>query len=471
LDSGTDGYQGASAENETLDYRPLLVVLYDTTPRPPTITSMPANVLTNEGPGVAFVLTVGVSGTLPSFQWYKVVGGVTNLLAGENSATIVRNPAVPADSGDYFLNVSNESGTTNSPLISVTINADVIPPALLGAASGGTFTTVRLTFSEPVAQAGAETPGNYTIANLCGGPNVPVSLATRVNPTTVDLTATLTFGTSYKVTVGSGVTDLAATPNPINPAANSALVLQSAVLLDWNHAWKFTTNNLDLEAWTLASYDDLSWSNGVGMLGWETSAGPVGGLPAPLDINNTNFLSDAIVRNNTICFRGVVNNPFPSVPLGVQIAARHYVDDAIIFYLNGAESFRYNLTNAPEPIVFATRGLAAGEASLQTNTVPSSQVIAGDNVIAVGLHASGANSSDCLFGIQLVATYPHAVLSVQALPNGDVQLRWPCGYKLVTTDTLQTPPTANNWTEVGDTDGERTVTPAANQKRFYGLIP
>jgi len=96
-------------------------------------------------------------------------------------------------------------------------------------------------------------------------------------------------------------------------------------------------------------------------------------------------------------------------------------------------------------------------------------VIAGDNVIAVGLHASGANSSDCLFGIQLVATYPHAVLSVQALPNGDVQLRWPCGYKLVTTDTLQTPPTANNWTEVGDTDGERTVTPAANQKRFLRL--
>jgi len=482
LPGGTDGYRFESSEDPIEANRPLLTITYDTTPRPPVITSVPANVSTNEGPGVSFTLTVGVSGSLVSYEWFKVVGGVTNVVAGETGNSLVRNPAVPADSGNYFLRASNVAGATNSPLISVTIGADVIAPTLLAAGSAGALTTVRLTFSETVALAGAQTPGNYTVANLCGGPNVGVSSATRVSNTIVDLTmaSALSFGTSYKVTVQPGVTDLAATPNPVNPLSNSAPILQAVVLLDWNHDWRFDisrndSNNYDGINWTAPGFDDSQppWTNGPGIMGFDTTLALMSGAPGPFNFTLTNDFAQLEVRNEANYFRTHFNNPFSGIPVGVQVAARHYIDDALVFHLNGAESFRFNIQPAPTPITFTNRGINAGDAALQTNTVPNAQFVSGDNVIACDLHASGTTSSDIMFGIQLVATYPNAILSVQTLANGDVQLRWPCGYKLVTTDSLQpnAPPNLYTWTEVGDTDGERTITPAANQKRFYGLIP
>src|SRR5262245_23871770 len=93
---------------------------------------------------------------------------------------------------------------------------------------------------------------------------------------------------------------------------------------------------------------------------------------------------------------------FPASPTGASLIFSNYLDDGAVFYLNGVEIYRafmpaaptvitsstlsssYNCSsgNATCPLVFALAG------DLITNLVP------GDNVLAVEVHNYRANSAD-----------------------------------------------------------------------------
>jgi hypothetical protein len=82
------------------------LVVYASSPASPTITSQPANVRVITNTPATF--TVGTTGYPLNYQWYKISGGVTNLITGATNASYVTLPVVDSDVGSgFFVVVSN----------------------------------------------------------------------------------------------------------------------------------------------------------------------------------------------------------------------------------------------------------------------------------------------------------------------------------------------------------------------------
>jgi hypothetical protein len=110
----TNGYGSARSSNVTVSV---------TTAPPPVITAQTPSPV-NTVAGVALNLFVTATGNAPlSFQWYKVAGGVTNVLAGATNAAYTKYPAAVGDTGEYFAVVSNAVGVAQSDLMAVSVTA------------------------------------------------------------------------------------------------------------------------------------------------------------------------------------------------------------------------------------------------------------------------------------------------------------------------------------------------------------
>lgn len=166
------------------------------------------------------------------------------------------------------------------------------------------------------------------------------------------------------------------------------------MLIDFTSSWKYEqTQNLDGVNWTAPAYQDTEWPSGAGLLYVETSA-----LPYPKNTPLT-------IGRTTYYFRAKFNYSGPTA--GVPVKLSTVIDDGAIFYLNGQEIFRQNM-NASAYSSLATNSV--GEASV---TGPFNLVLAnlvsGTNVLAVEVHQGTANSSDIVFGCQLVTDPTAAV--------------------------------------------------------------
>ncbi len=79
-------------------------------------------------------------------------------------------------------------------------------------------------------------------------------------------------------------------------------------------------------------------------------------------------------------------------------------DDAAVYYLNGTEIHRDNISASPSHGTFASS--TVGNAFFPKNpiTVPAGVLVSGDNVLAVEVHQDSVASPDMLFGAQLNAS-------------------------------------------------------------------
>lgn len=99
-----------------------VAVAVNTVPVPPFVTSQPANRTNTLGSTTAF--TVGAGGSSPlSFQWYHILNSVTNPV-GTGEATLTLNAIDSTVEGQYYAEITNPYGTTNSALARLV----VIPP-------------------------------------------------------------------------------------------------------------------------------------------------------------------------------------------------------------------------------------------------------------------------------------------------------------------------------------------------------
>ena len=102
--------------------------------------------------------------------------------------------------------------------------------------------------------------------------------------------------------------------------------------------------------------------------------------------------------------------PVPGTPAGTRLQLRTLVDDGAAFYLNGVEVFRLGMPAYPEALVYGTA--AARSASDSQNVfegpfeLPATNLVEGDNVLAVEVHQRDRSSSDMSFTAQLVAIVP-----------------------------------------------------------------
>jgi hypothetical protein len=228
---------------------------------PAGVTQSPAGVTNVEGSTIT--LTPIVTGVPNTYLWYKgstpladslnfdgtahYANGVTNL-----SLTIAE--AVPTDSGQYHLVISNPVGGATSANATVLVTSDTNPPVVTSVQALGTPNVnggptpflVKVTFNKRVDPTTAAVSGNYPIN---GG--VTVNIATVRGdlqaPTlgtdwkTVFLqTSGLTPGQQYSLTV-SGVKDQAQLPNTIAPKPISFMAppLTQGVL-QWDFYYEIT---------------------------------------------------------------------------------------------------------------------------------------------------------------------------------------------------------------------------------------
>lgn len=202
-------------------------------PAAPTISAenQPQSRTVNERSPVTF--TVLPDGTPAfTFQWYS--NNVAIADATNNSYTIANVP-FSANGAKYKVGVTNGVGGIFSAEATLTVNQDTNAPTIVSARGTVSFTTVVVTFSEPVTAATATNTGNYS---LSGG--LTISSATLVNAYTVELTTSAqTPSTAYTLTVNN-IQDTATIPNTI--AASSMAAFRSFVLSQGFLKWEYWGN-------------------------------------------------------------------------------------------------------------------------------------------------------------------------------------------------------------------------------------
>lgn len=163
--------------------------------------------------------------------------------------------------------------------------------------------------------------------------------------------------------------------------------------------WHYNQEGIDLGAtWLAPGFDVSSWPIGVGLFGIDNSDY---GLPfnTPLtrpEPDTTYFVSSFDWSGN---------------PSGLILCGTLRVDDGCIIYINGHETYRFNIT--ADPVVYATGGIGTyadshhpgGEPVIQAIELLGTNVVDGVNRIGVQLIQASDRSSDAVFGLSLSANF------------------------------------------------------------------
>jgi len=164
--------------------------------------------------------------------------------------------------------------------------------------------------------------------------------------------------------------------------------------------WKYEDSGTNLgTAWKETNHNDAAWLQGRALFAVEDC----NCLPEPIR-------TPLAVANGKITFyfrtRFTVSTNLNLSGLEVQ----HVIDDGAVFYINGHEAGRYNLTGQ------VTNGTLAGTVANAGYQGPLplaiTNVFPGENLLAVEVHQNAPNSPDLVFGMRLdglVITNPPAL--------------------------------------------------------------
>ena len=376
-------------------------VLSGETAFPCMIVQQPTNTVVNEGQPATFQVTATGSNPL-SYQWFEEnVGPITD---ATNASFTIPFP-LRGDSGRRFYVVVDNPlpGTCESAHVSLTVTPDVTPPYVVCAYGSNDSLTVFVTFNEPVTNA--LSPTSYSITPVGGGDNLQVVDVVYASATfdavalTINSSTPMMAGVSYDLFV-SAVQDFFNNSLDNSPAIHIARFPTSIALpINDVHLWKYSnpTSNVSLgTAWRAVNYDDSGWSNGLALLGVETAT-----LPEPLRTPFSGYVAGAV---RTFYFRTHFN--FPDNPTNAVLCLQTVIDDAAAFHLNGVEVFRLRLPAVYNHDTEGTGG-AVGDAAYEGPFyVCVTNLVKGDNVMAVEVHQTGGTSSDIVMGVSVSALVP-----------------------------------------------------------------
>ncbi|MGO8700277.1 MAG: phosphodiester glycosidase family protein [Limisphaerales bacterium] len=184
----------------------------------------------------------------------------------------------------------------------------------------------------------------------------------------------------------------------------------SATLLDLTNNWDYSTNDLDGVNWTAPGYDDSQWISSGPALFFTGSPAGVSFLNTQLPANPENAPFPFI----TYYFR--THFTYTNSLLDVTLEFTNYVDDGAVFYLNGVEIDRLRMPEAPTPILNSTlatnypcNGYATCPDLFSISGPLATNLVSGDNVLAVEVHLDDPQAQTITFGSTLVAALPLAV--------------------------------------------------------------
>lgn len=212
----------------------------------------------------------------------------------------------------------------------------------------------------------------------------------------------------------------------------------AGTLVSGGAVWAYDDRGEDLgAAWTQANYDDSDWPRGPARLGY-------GDATVATSIR---FGADPQNKHPTAYFRQVF-----TVPTGVLVTNLNFrlarADGAAV-WLDGQELFRANLPAGPLGFTNLALGAVTGfAAQVFAPTNLATELLAGNHLLAVEVHASARTNASLGFDLELLGQgyrLPAPVLTITQA-GGAVRLSWPvasgAGYVLTETTNLST---ANGW--------------------------
>ncbi len=365
---------------------------------PVVITSGPLDQTVFEGQSATFSVVQAGGRT---FQWQlnsNNISGGTNFTYTTPAATLAMN------GNKYRVVVTGITNSATSTNATLRVLADTNAPTIVSgyAASNKTIT---ITFSEAVTAATANNVTNYVVTNTLGQ-TLTVSSAVLTNGTNVVLSFTSLPFATYTVFV-SNVKDTSTAGNTIVP--NSAVVIgYMNGIVALSGQWLYNTSGTDLGTdWRTVAYDDLDepWTNGLAL--FEGKRGAVPALPEP--VRTTITISNAAnsAQIPTVYFRVHFNSYAAG---NGQIVFRTILDDGAVIYLNGVEISRIRMPTGT--ITYnSLANVSVDDAVLEgPYTVDVTNILAGDNVIAVEVHQINLTSSDITWAGDFSVIRPSEVL-------------------------------------------------------------
>jgi hypothetical protein len=367
------------------------------------------------------LFSVSVTGTAPfSYQWMRG----TVIIPDATNSTLQLTAVSLGQSGDYAVVVSNLFGTVTSPaarlsvfpLPAVTVTTLDEAMSESGPDVGAFLLTRSYATNQPLtvvfgfggtALAGSDylAPVQATIGP---GESSAVVLVTPTDDTIKEATETvrlnLALGVGYVVGVPGSAT-LNLSDNDTIPIGGTNAV----ELVTLTNLWRFEqTDDLSSVPWTQRGFDDSAWPSGLGALTAETA-----NLPVPK-------LTPLVLGRWTYYFRTSFQlQSTESLTLNALMA----IDDGAVVYLNGQEAYRVGMPSGD--IVYSTPATrTVGNAILDGPIVlPATNLVVGENIVAVEVHQSDVDSSDVVFDLaitgQIVQQVPLELVDPQQAPNGD----------------------------------------------------
>ncbi len=166
----------------------------------------------------------------------------------------------------------------------------------------------------------------------------------------------------------------------------------STPLIAMASTWRYhQSGNALSAAWKNPDYDDANWLSGEALFYVENSR-----LPAtkktPLDLGRTTYY----FRNRFTLDTGLDLEQ-------TTINLETILDDGAVIYLNGVELFRIGMPDGPIQYSDYANRTVSNAVLEGPFSLPGTLLRNGDNVIAVEVHQTNANSSDIVFGLKLDA--------------------------------------------------------------------
>ena len=174
--------------------------------------------------------------------------------------------------------------------------------------------------------------------------------------------------------------------------------VKPTVLVEINDTqmWRYENTGQDLgTAWKEVNFNDSAWPEGAAILAAESGA-----TAEPI---RTVLVRQSPEGNQIVTDYFRTRFTFNGNPAAVQLLLRHVVDDGVVFYLNGAELYRFGLAAGAPSFTNAT--FFSGHENVYEGPflVPSANLVTGVNVLAAEVHQSDLGSSDSVFGAELLA--------------------------------------------------------------------
>jgi hypothetical protein len=361
------------------------------------ITNHPQNLMAAERARVTF--SIMATGLPQHIQWYRSDDGGLNytpLVEARSNSYTIASAEYPEDNGARFqATVSNSLCVVTSSVAMLTVHPDTNPPVVVRARGELSPDTVVLTFAEAINPMSVS-PDNFILFETGTDPAVSLYLtfdAILANGTNITLvTDARDPGKNHSVRI-LHLEDASLQANVITP---TNVPLRQAIQLigfDTGNEWKYDINSGDRfgTGWEMIGYDDSTWPSGLAGLGFDSS---VNAVPIRTQLP---YQANSV----PVYFRRHFSLPGTN---GVVLTLRDVVDDGAVYFINGQEVFRHNVASGP--LTFATRsttGAPDPTPIMGPYTLPATNLLPGDNVMAVAVFQSGAASGDVEMAVELSA--------------------------------------------------------------------